>query len=304
MKRVAIIALAAVLGAVSAGAADVMLTFKHPEGSRVMRVEDKISQVLTLAGTEVPTRLASTTLIRTDVGKRAEDGSIRLKYTFTGLKAELEAAGDLKAAFDSDKPDESRVDNPQLQPVVDAWKAVKGLSYTVVLDSTGKVKTVEGTETLPAVLSPAASSFSAANLKREAEEELGLFPPTPVKKGERWLRLESKDLGGGQSLSYETYYQYEGPVEKDGRTLDKLSVFISTARLSIDPNSQLPARVKQSDLKVESSTGHVLFDRERGMVVERSTSTRIVGTLVLDVMGMELAGKLDLGLEQTISERK
>jgi hypothetical protein len=65
----------------------------------------------------------------------------------------------------------------------------------------------------------------------------------------------------------------------------------------MDPNATSPIKVSKSDLKIASSAGSILFDRDKGQVVEKSSKTQIKGDMTFDVNNMELAGKLDLTLE-------
>ena len=53
----------------------------------------------------------------------------------------------------------------------------------------------------------------------------------------------------------------------------------------------------KSDLKVESSDGQLLFDREAGAMIERSDKTRIKGDMTLNVNGNDIPITLDLTLE-------
>ncbi len=286
------------VGVVTAARADVMLAFKLQEGSSNTHHEEVIDQILTLNGMEIVTKAKTVATMRSEISAPGKDGSRRIKETFLTMTANLDLPGGLKLVYDSAKPDEAKVDNPALQPALDAFKAFKGLTYSVTLNKDLKVQSVEGTEAFPPALS-AAGGLTKESIKRETDQHWSLLPGKSVKKGERWNRTENKDLGGGQNLIYDVFYEYQGTVEKGGKSFEKLGVFVNTARLEIDPNAQLPAKVKQSDLKIESSSGEILLDRESGNVVERTTRTRIVGPLTLDVMGMEIAGKLDLTLDQT-----
>jgi hypothetical protein len=62
--------------------------------------------------------------------------------------------------------------------------------------------------------------------------------------------------------------------------------------------------VTKSDLKVESSEGTILFDREAGVTVEHVDKTRIKGDMTMTVANQELDVKLDLTLESKRSVAK
>ena len=137
-------------------------------------------------------------------------------------------------------------------------------------------------------------------LKREANQAREVLPDKPVNKGDRWQRTVVMDIGAGQSLTFETYYNYGGTVQKDGKTYDKIESFIGGVTYSLDPNSPIPLKLLKSDLKIDSSMGTILFDQEKGQVAESSSTTRITGPMTFSVNGQELPGKVDLTLE-TIS---
>ena len=56
----------------------------------------------------------------------------------------------------------------------------------------------------------------------------------------------------------------------------------------------------KSDLKVESSEGTILFDREQGCVVESRDKTQIKGSMTFSAGGMELPGQLELSIQTNV----
>ena len=134
-------------------------------------------------------------------------------------------------------------------------------------------------------------------LTREAVQARDVLPDKPVNKGDRWQRTRVLHAGAGQILTFETYYEYAGTMEKGGKTLDKIDSFIGGVTYTLDPNSPLPLKLLKSDLKIDSSMGSVLFDREKGQIVESTSATRITGPITFSVNGQELPAKLDLTME-------
>jgi hypothetical protein len=261
----------------------------------------KTHQVLTIAGMDVESSADVATSTTSVTGKPDADGTIRIRETIDAITAHLSLPGDMKVDFDSDKPD-AKNDNPDLQSLIDLWRALKGASYTVVLDKDHKLTGIEGAEQLlakaPAGLAAAIKSrVSQENLKRDVDRARKVLPDKPVNKGDRWQRTEVMDIGAGQKLTFQAYYQYAGTVEKDGKTFDKIDSFVGEVTYSLDPDSPLPLKLVKSDLKVDSSTGAVLFDREKGQVVNTTSTTRITGPITFSVNGQELPGKVDLTLD-------
>jgi hypothetical protein len=287
--------------------AQVKLELKRQEGKRTTLTTVRVDQKLTLAGMELPTKAEVSTRVSSLTGPPAADGTYRAAITTEAIRFALEAPGGIKLDYDSDGADVKN-DNPMLDAILDRFRALKGKTYTLVLGKDGKVAAVEGVEKILETAPPAAAAGLKADLdperiKKGAHQELALFEPGPVKKGDQWLRTEVDSIGEGQTLTFERYYEYQGTVEKDGRTLDRIGIVAQSVKFGTDPDSPAIAKVTASDLKVNGSLGTLLFDRARGEVVERTDSVRIGGTVTISVNGMELPGTLDLALETTSSTR-
>ena len=105
----------------------------------------------------------------------------------------------------------------------------------------------------------------------------------------------------GQTLAFETRYEYLGTEDQGGKTLDKISLKATGVSYLIDPNSTTPIRVKESALTIGASEGTIYFDREKGAVVQTINKTTVQGTLTLVADSIELPGKLDLKIEEKIT---
>lgn len=286
----------------SAAQAQVKLTRKLPEGKRTQITSSHTDQKLTIAGQEVPTLADSTTTESYTYGKPEADGTVKVAVKNEAMTYALKAMGNTLAEYDSAKPDQAKIGAPQLQPILDGFKAINGKTYTQIFDKAGKLKSVEGVDALLAGLAPEAKmalerGYSKEAQEKEAKKDLDRVPDRELKKGDKWQVTDVQNIGGGQTLTFEMFYEYQGAIEKDGRTLDKISIYAATVKYAQadDPNAQL--KVVNSDLKIESSTGMLYFDREKGEVVEISTSVRITGPMTFSVNNMELPGKLDLVME-------
>jgi hypothetical protein len=124
------------------------------------------------------------------------------------------------------------------------------------------------------------------------------LPEKPVKVGDRWQRTEVMDIGSGQTLTYEVYYEYAGTVEKAGKTLDKIAILAGEVKYAV-ADGPLPFKVTSSDLKVDSSMGYLLFDRAAGLIVELNDRQKISGPLTLNINGMDLPSTVELTLESS-----
>lgn len=301
-SRFAICALT--VGLATAAAAQVSLQLKPLEGKSVHTTTVKAVQTLNIAGMDIPTESSVTAVSTVTGGKLAADGTQRVEDKTERFVMKLSVPGG-GLELDTDKPEAARVDNMALQPVLDGLKALKGTAYTVVLKGP-KVTAVEGLDALLAKLPANAaeafkSDFEPAAITRDWQQRLDALPGKDVKKGDAWTRTEVVSLGGGQIMTFETQYEYQGPIEKDGKTLEKVGIVYTGVKYAMDPNGGSPLKVVTSDLKVQSSFGHYLLDREKGVVVDRTTNARVAGPMTFEINGMQLGGKVDLSLEMGTS---
>ncbi|MHB1559932.1 MAG: DUF6263 family protein, partial [Isosphaeraceae bacterium] len=277
------------LAAAPAARAQVKLEYKYPEGQTLTyKISTTMKQVLTLNGTEIPTDVDQTIVTSQAIGKRAADSSLPIHEKIESLKMELGLPGGNSVAFDS-KEGKPRIDNPELAFLGDVFKLASEATFTIVLDGQNKVKAIEGAEKLqekaekldPKVRDAMRSSMSVEKLKTEFEQSHSNLPDVLARPGEPWERTEDMQGGGGNDLVFKKKYEYVGTEKKGEKTLDRIKVTTIEAKLKEDPNSQAPAKVTKSDLKVESSEGSLLFDREAGRIVESRDKVHLKGTMTL-----------------------
>jgi hypothetical protein len=220
------------------------------------------------------------------------------------LQVELSLPGGVSVTFDSKDP-EKKPGNPQLAPLIEVYKIISGLSYTVVLDGQNKVKAVEGTEKLlekanaldEMTKRSIQDRLDAQKLKAQFEQSHSNLPDILARPGEPWERTEKLELGGGQTLTFHKKYEYTGTEKRGDRTLDKITIKTTEVNYAMDPNSPSPLKVNKSDLKPETSEGTILFDREAGHVVSANGKIRIKGSMTFTAGGQEIPGELDLTIE-------
>lgn len=309
MTRSAPLLSLAMLAALAASAqAQVKLEYKFPENAKAaVKDTTKLHQILTIAGMDIETNVDETLVVGVAIGKRNADGTLPVAQTIESIRAELTLPGGIIIAYDSAAPDNPPVDNKDFAFLQDIFKVLAGEKHTVVLDGTNKAKFVEGTEAFEAKLAtidPKAAalikkSMSADEIKREFDQAHANLPTVLAREGEPWEVTQSSDIGGDQTLTFRKRYEYRGTVEKGGRTLDKISVKATGVTYVMAPEAESPLKITKSDLKVDSSEGTLLFDREAGAVVESQESTRVKGDLTAMINGQELPSKLDLTLEKS-----
>jgi hypothetical protein len=293
------------LGWAPAARAQVKLEYKFPEGNKLTyKTTTKMHQSLTINGMEIPTDLDQTLVASQTVGKRRGDASLPVTSKVESVRTELTLPGGINIAFDSSNPN-AKIEPEPVAFLGEVFKLASEISYTLVLDAQNKVKAIEGTEKLlekADKLSPQGrdairSQLEADKLKRQFEQSHRNLPDVLARPGEPWERDEIVDIGGGQTLSFHKKYEYVGTEKRGDKTLDKITSKALEVKYSMDPDAPNPLKVTKSDLKIESSSGTILFDREAGCVVESTEKSQIKGSMSFSINGQDLPGELDLTIE-------
>lgn len=220
------------------------------------------------------------------------------------MKLDMSFFGGIQLNYDSTDPN-AKIDNPDLAFLGDVFKMASQVTYTVVLDGRNKVKAIEGTEKLLEKVDKLdekargliRSQFESDKLKAQFEQDHGNLPDVLARPGDSWERTENLEGAAGQKLSFRKKYEYTGTEKKGDRTFDKIKVKATEVKLTQDADDAAPFKITKSDLKVNSSEGTILFDREAGCVVESQGKTQIKGSLTITAQGQELAGELELNLD-------
>ena len=285
-----------------AARAQVKLEYKFPEGKTFKyKKTSKMHQALTINGMEIPTDVDTTTVVLESVGKTRSDATVPIELKNEAFRVELSTFGGLNLTYDSSMPN-AKIENEQLAFLGDVFKLAGETVYTVVLDAQKKVKAVEGVEKLlekadkleEKAKAQVRGQFDADKFKKNFEQSHQNLPDVLARPGESWERTEVLDAGGGQTITFRKKYEYVGTEKKGDKILDKITSKATEVKFSMDPNAESPLKVTKSDLKIESSSGTILFDREAGCVVDSKEKFQIKGNMTFSIQGMELPGELDL----------
>jgi len=288
--------------------AQVKLEHKFPEGKKLTyKTTSKTHQVLTLMGMEIESDEDRTSISSLTAGKRRGDSNLPVERKVESLSTQISLPGGNNLTFDSSDPN-TKIDNQALAFLGDLFKLASEVVYTVVLDQQNKVKAIEGTEKLqekadkldPMARDLVRSQFDSDKLKRAFEQELHILPDVLARPGEPWERTEILEIGGGQTFTFHKKYEYLGTEKKGNKTLDKLSSKVIDVNYKQDPDANTPLKAVKSNLKIDSSDGTILFDREEGHVVSNKGKMRIKGDMTFSAGGMELPGALDLRIETNV----
>jgi hypothetical protein len=285
----------------SAAAAQETLSLKFTPGTEFKQRDTvRLEQTLTIAGQVVPITVDHSIVYRTSYGKPSSDQTL-VTSAAESQTVNLQAPGGIALIFDSSQP-LPIAENPALQPYLNMFAASSKAKLTYTVDDAGKVLAVTGAKEMIRQAPQDAvqlleTEFSEERLVANYQQELAVLPSQPVKPGDAWNRTETMNLGNGQTLTFEMRYEYLGQVDQGSRKLDKIGAKAESVSFALAPNPMLPVTLKNSELKVDSSEGAILFDREQGRFVSRESKVHISGSLALVAGTNDLPATLDLKIE-------
>jgi hypothetical protein len=300
-----VLALLPAAAVVPVGAAEVDLSPRYEQGDKLaFEAEVEIEQTLTLAGMDVETKVSTFEIKHQEVTGQAEGGGTKQRIHSSKLQFELTLPGGITVSFDSDNPDRES-DVPELNDLLKMLKVASRTEMNAELDRQGQLKELavkaEGAEDLDDTFK---SYLEPDKLKQQLKQELERIPTRPVAEGDTWTRAETFDAGSGQIFTYTATYKYEGRVEEQGQTYDKVTATYARPTFEIQAGSQLPIAVKSSELSMEGSSATILLEVERHLIRKSSGESIFKGKLVFtDPNGTEIPGELDLKITSKLTRR-
>ena len=286
-------------------AADGVILFpEYKQGDKhVFDVEVTTDQTLTLNGNDIDTSASTFEQRAINVVDKSET-STKLAIKTNRLQFDLTMPGGVNVSFDSDKPDQKAA-IPQLQELFDMLAVASGMTANVELNSSAKVENfgieAEGLDNLSESMQ---TYLSEDRLKPQLDQEFQRIPLDAVKPGDTWERSETFDAGQGQFFTYTTTYKYEGTVEEDGQTYDKVTATYKNPKFDIEAGSTLPISVKSSELEINKSTATFLSAPNRGGLVKSTAKMKITGKIVFLGPGQnEIPGELDLTVSSKLNRK-
>jgi hypothetical protein len=297
-------AVAVVIALGSPAFAQVTLRRDHSEGSRATFENNVlVNYTMLISGMEFKTTADAAETRTLTAGKRNEDGTVPLTNKTESSRLVLSVPGGGQLTFDS-TTNAAKADKPELEPYLEAMRALVGASYTLLVDRNEQVTAVEGLQEIVAQAPAKAAEalkqqLSAETIKREYQESAEAIPSEAVRPGDSWLRTVTVDLGAGQTLKIERRYEYKGTADRNGRKLDEISATDQRViSFEIIENDQFPAKVASTELTpADDSQGTIYFDRELGSMVDWQQRLHVKGKLALTIQGMDLASELDVTID-------
>jgi len=285
--------------------APVKLEYKFPEGQKLTyKTTSRVRQVLTFGGNNMESLKRETKVWSRSVGKRRQDLALPIEDKVHSLRVEYSLPPKTKVIFDTSEPGK-KIDDPRLAFLGDEFKVQSEIAYTVVVDEKNKLKAIEGTEKLqekamrldnPIAREEICNGITVEKFKTQFEQTLRGLPDIPARAGEPWERTETLDVDG-RALTIRKKYEYGGTEKRGDKTLDKISCKVLQVKYDQPADTKLPLKVAKSDLKVDSSDGTVLFDREEGRLVSANERLRFKGNMTFSGAGLDQSGGIDLTID-------
>jgi hypothetical protein len=312
--RVAAIAAVGVLalaGSAPARAqAEVKLEARFPEGQTLRyQIRTSMNQQVKNLGMEMPSNLNRTVVCSEAIGKRRGDSGLPIAVKVESLRERQRVPPGRDVSYDS-KDGNARIAHPDLDFFKDVYKVDTQVAYTVVLDGQNRVKAIEGADALrervdridPRAADLLRSRLAADALKEEFAQThaLGALPDGPVKPGASWERTEAVDRGAGLELVLRKKYEYAGTEKRGDKALDKITAKVLEVQCRQDADSAAPMKLTKGELKVGSSEGTILFDREAGRVVEARGRVELTGSLTFSAQGQDQRISFDLTMRTEV----
>jgi hypothetical protein len=146
--------------------------------------------------------------------------------------------------------------------------ALAALEITFTMTPEGDMKDTKFSEEALKKLraSPGAEQFGGQLLSPDAFKQTAgggvVLPKGPVTKGKQWTQKMTMKIPSLGTMSGDTKFTYEGPVDRDGKKLEKIRI---SPNFKIESDSDAPFQVK---MKVQKGKGNAYFDNQAGRLVE------------------------------------
>lgn len=268
----------------------------EPGRKSVTTSQIKTRQVLTLAGRDLESKNSQYMELAEVPGPAAADGTRPVAYSFDALRITVSSPG-IELKFDSADPDKPHA-IPQLDRVLELFRRLAKSKWTATMGPDNLVQKIEYQgkpfadldEDLRQEVDPEKDAQTANDILKR-------LPNRIVQPGEMWKRTERFNPGSGQMMEFDRELKYVGPKQVDGRTMHEIAVTTTAVRY-LALGKQAPLKVTDSDLKVKTSNGTILYDPERGVMARSNETVHVVGDITFQLgENNTVAGKLDLTLE-------
>lgn len=269
--------LLAALASTALGQTTMAYRFKEGETLHYL-LEQKNVTKMSIAGADVTMNVNTTVSLAWHVLKVDSKGNATVKVRVTHSKMSMDS---LVGNVNVDSKDKEIPKDAIGGPLGSLNKAIAAMEMTGTMAPTGAMTDVKiSEETVNAMKAvPGADKLGDLASPDNFKDMVAgiVFPATAIEKGKTWSNKTETNTPAGK-ISAENVYALDGTVEKDGATLDKITL---TPNITVVPNPKA-----EMQFKAIKGAGHTLFDNKLGRIVETVSKQTKTGTV--SVMGLTL----------------
>ncbi len=279
--------------------AQTTLRYKFKEGDALKYVvEQKMKMTMSIMGKDIDMNMDQSSEMGWSVGKVNDKGDAEITVKFGRSKMSM------NSPMGKVEVDSNSTQQPDDQFGQILYKVVKGLAemeVTATVSPLGEfsdlkipdkslkaLQNIPGGEAFGDLLSP-------DGLKRMMSQSGIVMPKEPVTAGKTWNSKNEMKLPFGKMIA-EIEYKYAGPTEKDGRTLEKITL---KPKAEIQPGKDAPIAMK---VKSQEGTGTALFDNAAGKLIEVSNQQNM--EMEADNMGIAFTMRMTQATTMRLVEKK
>lgn len=258
---------AAVIASTALAQEPVKLRYKFKEGEKLAyALDQKMKMAMNVNGMDIDTKMNMKMEMSWNVVSVNREGGAQLQIKVNQVQLSMEAPN-VNVEVDSKQKNEP--DDQIGKIFYQIAKATATMEMTGTMLPTGEMKDVKvseeslkalknlpGADKVGDMLSPESFKSMVSNL---------VFPTEAVSKGKTWTNKSEIKTQMGKTVSDNTY-TFDGPVQKDGVTLEKISIK-PDVKIEPDPKAQFKVELKDS-----KGSGQILFDNKSGRMVESNVN--------------------------------
>jgi hypothetical protein len=294
-----VMALLALLAGDSTSNAQALLRWKFKPGQVIhLTMTQKTKQTVTSGETPpIPMDMTNIMDMKWKVEAVDSQGVASVAQTFDRMRISMQGAPGMSFEFDSAS---GKDPEGAAKMIASIMKPMVGAAMIVKMTARGDVVEVKLPEAMESLKKMAAAGGMGDMLSPEGIKKmsgLGVLPEKPVKPGDSWsntAEMKSPFLG---TIAMEQKYTYLGPVERGGRTLERIGIATRTKPpVKKDPG---PASAMEMEGTAES-----YFDNRIGRLVENAGSMKM--KMNMNMMGQKIAmtGETSASIKASDAEAK
>jgi hypothetical protein len=197
------------------------------------------------------------------VEKVNDDGSAVLKQKIDRMRMKITPPGGQESQIDSAAKEEPQGQAAMLGPFM---KAMTTSAFTVTMTPRGEIKDVEVPDAIAEALKNQPGAAQMGDLAspegfKKLVSQASFVLPEKLETGTTWTQKTETNRPAIGTQVAATTYKYEGPQEKDGKTLERFSAKVNLSFTG----GQVPVEIPKQD-----SNGEILFNRNDGRLESSS----------------------------------